>query len=530
MASMRIAAWILCCLLSSLPPQALSMTFVKQQVNRQVLMIHRSSLSRDNGSLPIANLTLYFFPETAYNIREEETVNVSFTYSLQSAVDLNATFQLEEDRVARLLNSNFLLVANSSVDEALTAAAAAGAGNSTVSWNGTYSGQLPNTVQLLGTFLGRSDLRLLISDPEDSQRFIDSELRYRVSVIRKRRPIDNIVQVAIFAFVILANVGMGCELDMRVIKKVLKKPVAPVLGFVSQYVFMPLVSFAILHIIDLPASTALGYFGMGCAPGGGASNFYCLLLGGDISLSITMTLISTLAALGVTSLYMLTLGQYILRSRNVDIQIPYLNIVLSLLLILIPTGLGYIIKLKLPRVAKVFRKILKPAVLVFIVFMFTVGVYANLFIWQLFNPAIIAAGCTLPYAGFILGGILAAIFRQPWPYVKTVSLETGIQNPGVPILILQTSLPQPDSDLSLVGPFAAATFTPMPLFVWVAGRFIYYRCYLKRSMFAQPEIDAEIDMDAAAASEAAAKVVDEDKEVEEESGPFIDGPDRKEKI
>jgi len=43
---------------------------------------------------------------------------------------------------------------------------------------------------------------------------------------------------------------------------------------------------------------ALGYFAAGCAPGGGSSNMYSYLLGGDVSLSVTMTLISIIASLG----------------------------------------------------------------------------------------------------------------------------------------------------------------------------------------------------------------------------------------
>lgn len=45
-------------------------------------------------------------------------------------------------------------------------------------------------------------------------------------------------------------------------------------------------------------SIELGLFAAGVSPGGGASNAWSYLLGGDIDLSITMTFISTFAALG----------------------------------------------------------------------------------------------------------------------------------------------------------------------------------------------------------------------------------------
>lgn len=42
----------------------------------------------------------------------------------------------------------------------------------------------------------------------------------------------------------------------------------------------------------------LGLFTFGCSPGGGASNMWTVLLGGNLNLSIAMTFISTIASLG----------------------------------------------------------------------------------------------------------------------------------------------------------------------------------------------------------------------------------------
>lgn len=47
-------------------------------------------------------------------------------------------------------------------------------------------------------------------------------------------------------------------------------------------------------------------------------------------------------------------------------------------------------------------------------------------------------------------------------------LIAGIQNAGFAIILLLLSLDQPDADLSIVGPAAAALFTPIPLWIAVA--------------------------------------------------------------
>jgi solute carrier family 10 (sodium/bile acid cotransporter), member 3/5 len=46
------------------------------------------------------------------------------------------------------------------------------------------------------------------------------------------------------------------------------------------------------------AALQLGLFVTGCSPGGGASNMWTYVLGGNLNLSITMTCLSTLAAFG----------------------------------------------------------------------------------------------------------------------------------------------------------------------------------------------------------------------------------------
>lgn len=58
------------------------------------------------------------------------------------------------------------------------------------------------------------------------------------------------------------------------------------------------IAFALTQIITKHPAQKLGVLAVGAAPGGGASNVWAYALGGDIDLSITMTFISSLAALG----------------------------------------------------------------------------------------------------------------------------------------------------------------------------------------------------------------------------------------
>ena len=83
-----------------------------------------------------------------------------------------------------------------------------------------------------------------------------------------------------------------------------------------------------------------------------------------------------------------------------------------------------------PTWSKKIIKLLRPIYIIFIIFMFTFGIYVNQYIFRLFTPILILAGCMLPWFGFFFGAIIAFFTRQPFDRIKTIAIETGIQNAG----------------------------------------------------------------------------------------------------
>lgn len=328
-------------------------------------------------------------------------------------------------------------------------------------------------------------------DPDGSRVLsVESSVEYRVAVIRNVRAVDHIFLVLVTVLVICGSVGIGCKVDLAVVKEVLVRPVAPAIGFGCQYIIMPLTAFGLVKLLGLSGGQALGFFASGCAPGGGSSNMYTYLLGGEVSLSVTLTLISLLASLFMIPFWLFTLGQLI-SSRNMHLRIPFQNIILSLAAILIPVAIGILIQKKWIKGAKFIVRCLRPFYVLLILCMFTIGVYSNLYIFRLITPTLIIAGCLLPYIGFLLGGLIAFILRQPLPRILTIAIETGIQNTGLPIILMQFSLPQPDADLSVVSPVVVAMFMPLPLWVAVGIVEIRRRCCKKRGQLnIEPVISA----------------------------------------
>ena len=96
----------------------------------------------------------------------------------------------------------------------------------------------------------KSDTKNVISDVEnhsdftapESNQWTDVNETYRVAVIREERVVDIIFLASVTILVVLGNTGMGCKVELDVVKKVLKRPLAPCIGFCCQYIIMPLVS------------------------------------------------------------------------------------------------------------------------------------------------------------------------------------------------------------------------------------------------------------------------------------------------
>lgn len=172
-----------------------------------------------------------------------------------------------------------------------------------------------------------------------------------------------------------------------------------------------------------------------------------------------------------------------------DMVAIYQFIAISLLLIVIPCLLGLVLSRVLPKLATVLTKINRILIALFLIFIMTYGIYANLYIAELIadEPAIIPAPAVTPLVGFILSYLTAYMYilQQPHRTRIAIAIETAIQNPAIAILILQSSFPQPDGDRGAVIPVIMKCFTPL-LLVTSLCILLIHRCVSKTK--SNPEV------------------------------------------
>lgn len=335
------------------------------------------------------------------------------------------------------------------------------------------AGTITGKYSIHGVFLGKQQMYFEVEWTNGEKETVSQD-SLSVIVIRESRAIDHAFTGTVAVLVSINYINFGAALQLDVLRSIMRRPIGPVIGFVCQFLFMPLLSFGLGKALFPDDHTMqLGMFFTGISPAGGASNIWTAILGGNIDLSVTMTTISTIAAFGMMPLWIFTLGRTIFDQGG--LAVPYSQISTYAICLVIPLGIGLLIQRFLPRLRAVLVRILKPLSTILILFIVIFAIVANLYIFELFSWQIFVAGMGLPWLGYMFGWISAKVFKTSPKDALAIAVETGVQNTGIAIYLLRFSLPQPEGDLTTVVPVSVATMTPIPLTLLYIGQLLYRR-------------------------------------------------------
>lgn len=381
-------------------------------------------------------------------------LNVSIRIDHITAEDLNdirmVQLKSEREHVAWVENGTILLRS---------------AADASDPYNGTFG--------VVGNFLGQTNLFVeLVRKNGTTERVPSSNLP--IIVRRQPRVIDHVFTGSVILLMSILYINFGAALDVVALKQIARRPVGPVIGFLCQFIFMPLLSFGLGHLL-FPDNyeLQLGLFFTGVSPAGGASNIWTVALGGNLTLSVAMTTISTLAAFGMMPLWIFTLGRKIF--ERAKLGVPYSRFAYSAIGLVVPISAGLLIQRYCPRFARVLVRILKPMSVILILFIVIFAIITNLYLFELFSWQIIVAGLGLPLLGYCFGFLASHLMRLPLADALAISVETGIQNTGIAIFLLRFALEQPAADLTTVMPVSTAIMTPLPLMLLMIGLRLHAR-------------------------------------------------------
>jgi BASS family bile acid:Na+ symporter len=245
--------------------------------------------------------------------------------------------------------------------------------------------------------------------------------------------------------VTLACIMFGVALEIKVsnFKRLLLNPKSALLGIFSQFLLLPALTFALVILLNPPPSVAMGMILISACPGGNISNFISALAKANIELSVSLTAFATLAASFLTPInFAFWGGRYVNYyshggELNIPIQIDFLEMARVVFILLgLPLVLGMVFAHYFPKITKRYLKAVK-ITSIFLYMTFIVGaLWANL---EYIPAVILPIGLLVLFLNtqtLFTGYLVGTIARTSIPDRRTLSIETGIQNSGLALVLI----------------------------------------------------------------------------------------------
>ena len=241
--------------------------------------------------------------------------------------------------------------------------------------------------------------------------------------------------------------GMGMTLRAEDFALILRRPRDVLIGIFSQYICMAgfgwlvakLLSFTGIGGPEVCAQIAVGLVLLGCVPGGTASNVMTFLAHGDVPLSVTITMCTTLLAPALTPTLTLALaGQWI----EVNFWSMFFSIVM---VVLIPIFLGLGVHALLGSKVEQFKKVLVLVSTVCILLVLGMCVGPNQSSFTQNGLAIVGVTALAVLVHHVLGLVagygIAKAFHFNEEKTRALSLEVGLQNSGLSCTLANSAFP-----------------------------------------------------------------------------------------
>lgn len=231
--------------------------------------------------------------------------------------------------------------------------------------------------------------------------------------------------------------GMGMTLTTRDFALILARPRDVLIGVLSQFVYMSAFGWLMARLViltglggpEVAAQVGVGLVLLGTVPGGTASNVMTFLAKGDVPLSITLTMCSTLLAPVLTpALTKVLAGQWV----EVNFWGMFFSIVV---VVLLPVLLGLAVHTALGERMDKYNKILVliSTLGILMVIGLVVGPNQKAIVENGLGLVAVTALAVLVHhvLGLIAGWYTARFFQFSETKSRALSMEVGLQNSGL---------------------------------------------------------------------------------------------------
>jgi BASS family bile acid:Na+ symporter len=235
--------------------------------------------------------------------------------------------------------------------------------------------------------------------------------------------------------VIMVSLGLGLTLDD--FKRVVLYPKGVAIGLANLLVISPLLAFGMAELFVLPAALAVGLVLLGSSPGGATANMFTHLARGDVALSVTMTAISSVAAVITVPLFIgLAVGHFGSGLESDPEMLPIVARVFTITLI--PLAIGMFVRSRRPDwVERNYDKARTAAIVVLVLTIIVAIAVEHDTVLDNFTE-VAGATIALNVIAMTLSFTVAKLSRLSDRQATAISMELGIHNATLAIAVAST--------------------------------------------------------------------------------------------
>ncbi len=239
--------------------------------------------------------------------------------------------------------------------------------------------------------------------------------------------------------------GVALDIKWQHFKDVIMKPKSAVIGVISQFILLPVITYAFILMLNPTPTVALGMILIAACPGGNISNFMSAMAKGNVALSVSLTAVATLAATFMTPLNFALWGKLYLNHYNaigsgsylVPIEIDFLQMVQTVIILLgIPVILGLIFSQYFPKVTQRIKKPIRQLSIIifigFVIILLSANFNNFLRVIQVVFLIVLIHNALALGTGFTVSSLM----KLPQTDRRSITIETGIQNSGLALVLM----------------------------------------------------------------------------------------------
>ncbi len=272
--------------------------------------------------------------------------------------------------------------------------------------------------------------------------------------------IFHIVSPTALVFMMLA---MGLGLTKADFERLFLEPRLTAAGLGGQVILLPLIGFLGAWFLRDRPELAVGLVILAVCPGGAMSNAITYTAKGNIALSLTLTLVTSVLAL-LTIPALINLAIHLFMGMSSDLHLPYIDTLKRFgMYVILPVTVGLVVRALFPEFVYRTRKLVRQI---------SIGMFAALLLvfilyrWRhIADNIALVTPITLILASVTvgLGHGLGAVFGLSQRDRYTVAVEVGIQNIALASLIAVNLLKAPELGL-LAFTYAITSLIPIVIY------------------------------------------------------------------